>query len=179
MGSRGKKSDPFKAVEKFEKSTRSFRPVDQDTILSDPKKTRAIQLLQREEEASKKSRLECLLVQQHTAKYGSKNTSSQVNSAIKVLVHDFLAENGGDMIDSIALQELDSNVRDISKRLKTEIVAVKQAAKQTGVVDSKPSSGGCSQKTVQFSKDNNDRQQPAIDPNQWSVLDAILSQAGQ
>jgi hypothetical protein len=81
----------------------------------------ALQVLQREERNAKLSRLEALLVQQFTGKYGSKQQHSAINTAIQQSIHDFL-ESFVNVADAERqLDVLERTIRTLTESLKDQM----------------------------------------------------------
>lgn len=89
--------------------------------LSSPQEKLSFKLLKREEINAKKSRIEYVLVQQYTIKYGSKATSSKINSFIKTAVQELLAEMDGLKISENVLARLESDIKNYSEDIKNTI----------------------------------------------------------
>lgn len=105
------------------KSSHGIRSPDQ--IKTKMQRT-ALQLMQREERNAKKSRLEALLQQQFIAKYGSKQSSSAINSIIRSTIAEFLESfvNVSDAEKDI--QQLEQLIRVSTSQMKEDLVLRKK-----------------------------------------------------
>lgn len=165
---------PLKIVESLH-SSRTLRPLKSAGKSSNPTLRKAKALLQREEAKGKRSRLECLLVQQYIGKYGSKNPTSRVNSIIKTHVHNFLEESG-ENIDNAAINFLEMKVREAASAAKVEIVSAREE---------RTKSHEEARRTVKFTKENSQNMsnsnlntgsfQKNVDLNNWAVVNACLA----
>lgn len=78
----------------------------------------ALQLLHKEEQNATKSRMESLLIQQYTNKFGTKQTNSAVNSYIRSAIREFL--------DSLVnVQHAQNKLDELEKTLKAGVENLK------------------------------------------------------
>lgn len=91
------------------------------TDLNSPSDKHSFKLLKREEINAKKSRIEYVLIQQYIVKYGSKATSSKINSFIKLAVKNLLRDIDGLQINENVLARLESDIKDHAEDIKKSI----------------------------------------------------------
>ena len=94
------------------------------------KQTTALQLLQREEQNARRSRMESLLTQQFIGKYGSKQPSSRINSFIKATVVDFINSYDNMAVAESMVESLEAQVREITANMKKDINQVRKESRQ-------------------------------------------------
>ena len=153
-------------------------------------------LLKREEMIGKKSRVESVLVQQYVSKYGSKASSSKINAFIRASVQRLLQEAENDIITDDSLEALEMDIKEYSERIKDEILTQtlpistsKNAKNQEYSSEHNPdmtkkrndsirrvkSAKKVDFKSTKDDKNDNNENNSIIDPNQWSVVSAILA----
>lgn len=162
--------------------------------LSSPQERLSYKLLQREEMNAKKSRVESLLLQQYTAKYGSKAPASKINTYIKNAVKNLLQESDDAQVSDKMLESLEADIREYSEKIKNDILSQTLATSTTSGKPKKSDQSGSGTtnysglSTVSSNSESDSRARTArtaagnkapeshdIDPNQWSVVSAILA----
>jgi len=127
----------------------------------------AFRILQKEEDRATRSRLEILLIQQFTSRYGSKLTVSSVNDYIKRAVSDFLETYSDLDVAESMLDTLEQTIRENVKGIKK---MVKDSMNSTTSDNNSRSNGDV---------DNNNNLSRSAktlkNPNQWAVLNAIMA----
>lgn len=149
----------------------------------------SFKLLKREEINSKKSRVEYVLVQQYTTKYGTRASNSRINDFIKTAVNDVLQQSENAQISDKMMDSLEMDIRDYLEMIKGE--SLQRALSAASKVDEQThdylteSNGGRStapEKAI-IRKDSNRKsktvriaaEHPEVDTNHWSVVSAILA----
>ena len=140
----------------------------------------SFKLLQREETNAKKSRVEYVLLQQYISKYGSKAPNSKINTYIKNAIKNLLLESEDAEVSEKMLESLEADIRDISEKIKSDILTQTLASSKPAVgsinhsmTSSLSNSGNNSRaRTARESKEDPSHE---VDPNQWSVVSAILA----
>ena len=161
--------NPLKTLAQLEKHSKTnfeLKDVDSD----DPKLLRAKLLMQREQSNAKRSRLECLLIQQYIGKYGSKQAASKVNTSIKKFVHDYLEDCDCDKIGNATLVALERKVQELAEESKNEILTDRLEEKQQKIAEER-----MQMKKLPEIQPARIRPQDEIDLNQWSVVNAVLA----
>jgi hypothetical protein len=135
-----------------------------------PTKIKAKLLQDKEELNSKRSRLECLLNQQLVAKYGSKQPNSQLNLMIKGMIHENISRSNN-FESPRFLSTLESMIQESSAEYKQKIQTSRQEnfQRSQSANNQMLSSGGPN------GTDDAHRSAKNLNPNQWSVLNAIQS----
>ena len=160
----------LKTLAQLEKHSKTnFELKDVDT--GDPKLLRAKLLMQREQANAKRSRLECLLVQQYIGKYGSKQSGSKINVSIKNFVHEYLEDYDCDKIGNATLTTLETKVRELAEDSKNEIITGRLEEKQQKAAEERLQLERKKLPEIQTKS----RTQEEIDLNQWSVVNAVLA----
>lgn len=134
----------------------------------------AYELLLQEEDKAKKSRLGCLLIQQYTNRYGTKQANSQINSFIKGTVQDYLGKHQDLRTAESNLDSLESQIREIVETMKIQVRARTNSRK----LDSGKSNVQFEEEKDRHGNDNRSNTQTRReieDPNQWVVVNAILA----
>lgn len=141
----------------------------------------AYDILKATEQNAKRSRLECLLIQQYTGKYGSKNINSKINAFIRTTVADFLNSYKNINVAESMLDTLEAQIREICGTMKLEasskrmeILRAQQTAAAQNNTDEADNSASYN-KNGKGSAQNRTKTPTLEDPNQWSVLNAILA----
>jgi hypothetical protein len=127
---------------------------------------KASEMLKQENLNSKKSQLECLLGQQFQSKYGSRQSTSQLNSIIKSVIHDFVAPRSMDEI-SKSIEQLESLIKTRTDTYKTEVQSVKSAR------ENEERNNTRERERVDQSSQNLKSTTSDIDIRQWSVINAV------
>lgn len=129
----------------------------------------AANILRREDINGKRSRFECLLVQQYTAKYGTKNPNSQINACIKITVQGYL--NGFDEMSDAErnLGSLEDELKDVTEALKRNVIQ----SRSRGPEVSETSNEVMQPRSNSFSKSQSAKE--IKNPNDWVVVNAILA----
>lgn len=161
---------PLKIVEHFDK-LRLAKTHMKNVDGSDSKLQRAKQLLQKEENNAKMSRLESLLVQQYIGKYGSKNPASNVNMTIKRCVRHFLRDNGADNIDNHMIDILERKVRELTQVAKDEIITSRQEEQRVKSHEEQRLRNEMKKKNSQAQNVNPNAAN--VELNQWAVVNAL------
>jgi hypothetical protein len=143
--------------------------------LTSPTKIKAKLLQDKEELNSKRSRLECLLNQQLVAKYGSKQPNSQLNLMIKGMIHENISRSNN-FESPRFLSTLEGMIQESSSEYKQKIHTSRQenfqrsqSANNQMQLSSSSTSGSVN------GNDDPNRSSKNMNPNQWSVLNAIQS----
>lgn len=131
----------------------------------------AMKIMQREEEKAKKSRLQSLLQQQFTARYGSKQASSDINA--------FIASSVARFVQGRSLAECEIDIQKLEDEIKAAISVMK-----TGIREKKREEVEIERAKVAKSRDR-DREIAAlemdkvkaaeVDPSQWAVLNTLIA----
>ena len=138
---------------------------------------------------AKKSRVENVLIQQFTVKYGTRASTSRINAFIKATVKDAIEESESGQVTKQMLDSLEMDIRDYLEMIKSEILHRPLTASTT--VDEQThdylaeSHGGRSTapESSSMRKNSNRKpktvriavQHPDVDANHWSVVSAILA----
>ena len=157
--------------------------------LKSAQERQSFKLMKREELKSKKSRVENVLIQQYTVKYGTRASTSRINAFIKATVKDVIEESESGQVTEKMLDSLEMDIRDYLEMIKSESLRRPLTASTT--VDELPhdylaeSNGGRSTAPENSSiRKNSNRksksvriavQHPDVDANHWSVVSAILA----
>lgn len=140
--------------------------------LNTANKIKAKELFDKESLNSKKSRLECLLAQQFIAKYGSKQPNSQLNQIIKSIIHEAIMRTN-DVENQRFLVTLERDVAEKAEEHKSMIQTARTESLQRSV------SAGNEIRDVKANSLNASSSHNTLNPNQWSVLNAIQSVAAE
>jgi len=138
----------------------------------------AYDILRATEQNAKRSRLECLLIQQLTGKYGSKNINSKINAFIRTTVADFLNSYKNINVAESMLDTLEAQIREICGTMKLEASSKRMEilrAQHAAATQNSADEGDQGGKSRKGSSQNRARTPTLDDPNQWSVLNAILA----
>lgn len=110
---------PLKFLERFNQKGLLHNENKIRTDFKNSKQKAAYQLLRREEMKEQKSRLECVLVQQYTCKYGTKQ-HSPINVMIKEKVSSFLDSIDIDQAQT-KLGNLEASIQDCCTSLRAQL----------------------------------------------------------
>lgn len=167
-------SDPFYILDRIEKSHKPVQIYGKNNINTNNVRKKANDLLKKEKMNTTKSRLECLLVQQFQAKYGSRQPNSQLNNLIKNSVHKFVDANDDVGSNPTLVQSLESQLKEQTEQYKADVTKRNNEASQ--VKETSQLSDGRKNSSVQRMANQGERTPPseyAIDPHQWAVINAI------
>lgn len=134
----------------------------------------AFNLLQREEQNAKKSRLESLLTQQFIGKYGSRQVGSSINNFIKSTVTDFVYSYTSVAIAESMIESLESQIREITANMRTKM----QTARQERASEVSAGQGSGNGRDATKPVENAKRGAENIDPS-WALLNAVLAQEAE
>lgn len=130
----------------------------------------ALKILNKEELSSKKSRLECLLIQQFLPKYGSEKVPN-LNDQIRRIIKEYL-DSFNDVLQAEAMiSVLEKQIKDTSSKIKNEY-KLKLNLLSTPVDTAREESNGTnhgSRKGYRSAIPRND------DENKWPIIQAILA----
>lgn len=140
----------------------------------------ALNLLEREERNAKRSRLSSLLLHQFTAKYGTKNPGSMVNSFIKQAVDEF--------IDAyVNVHDAEPHIPKLEREIKEEAERIRETIKEARRMETStfsktdihehPASSGKNSAGKGLSNPSTERTKRLEDftDNQWPVINALLT----
>lgn len=163
-------NDPYAVVRRIEKGRKQVKTMS-SSKLNTPTRLKAKELLQKETTNSRKSRMECLLSQHFQSKYGSKNPHSELNGMIRDTIHEYLTHCAN--IESPNLLEtVESIVASKTERYKSEVQERSiQSSRVANMEMSRPRENSGAGKDVRSSGEATTN----LDPNQWSVINAIQS----
>lgn len=131
----------------------------------------AFNLLQKEEVNVKKSRMECLLIQQFIAKYGSKNPNSDINDFIKKTIKQFVNSYDNIIQAESMLGTLESQIKDIVSTMKQ----ARKTKKENEVLEARVNSRQNGNTQTLERQKSGTLPTRNIDENQWPVINAILA----
>jgi hypothetical protein len=135
----------------------------------------AYELLLQEEDKAKKSRLGCLLIQQYTNRYGTKQANSQINSFIKGTVQDYLGQYQDLRTAEANLDSLESQIREIVESMKIQVRARTNSRKFDNGKGNVQFEEEKDNRNGNDSRLNTQQHRDIKDPNQWVVVNAILA----
>lgn len=164
--------NPLKVVAKLEKHQKGV-PL-KDVSRCDPKLKRAKEILEREQNKAKKSRLECVLVQQYVAKYGSKNATSRLNGIIKTYVHNYL-DSCSDELSNAALDTLEKKVRELAAEAKSEINTERSEKRGKSSEQRKLERIEKASMSMDSSQNFSRSAGSGVDLNNWSAVNTMLA----
>ena len=152
----------------------NFNRVKTEKELKGNKEKQAFTLLKREEIGAKKSRVEYVLVQQYTGKYGSKNSSSSINAYIKSAVQEILSKSEDGKLSEAVLESLEADIRKNTEAMKSQIrqkSADEKSSSKLSTSNSQQISNNAPNNEENFPGDSN---LSDFDPNKWSVISSFL-----
>lgn len=164
------------SIDDFNKKFHIKDPVVPVTKAKTKAQANAIDILNKQTLAEKKSRLGCLLVQQYGKIYGDKKPHSKINEIIKISVRDFL-ETFDDIGEAEAnLTLLEAQIRDLTFEAKSNANFGKESAKfDTSATLSTTTVNSASSGQSSKPGSRNSATPSPLEPNQWSVVNAILA----
>mmetsp|Transcript_702 Transcript_702/g.1212 ORF Transcript_702/g.1212 Transcript_702/m.1212 type:complete len:550 (+) Transcript_702:112-1761(+) len=142
----------------------------------------ALQLYKNEEKRAVRSRLECLLVQQLTKKYGAKNPNSVVNMEIKRIVIDFVTGFDDVRKAEASIGALEAQVKQEIGQMKEKIrreTSAKQKARAASANMPTIDTGAAASAAQAASQNTSGRGGIDIDEKQWPVINAIMAAAAE
>lgn len=159
---------PFDLVRSIDNEQKAKSPTKSPRAVVNKTQKVALALLQQEEKNAVRGRLESLLQQQFLRKYGSKNSESQLNNAIRSKIKEFVSSYDDIRKAEAAIGNLESQIKEVASNIKKQIVAANKAARAASKEGPKvPSLGNDLGAT-------NQQNEPEIDANRWPVVNAIM-----
>lgn len=142
-------------------------------LLSKSQQT-ALQLMKKEEINAKRSRLECLLVQQYVGKYGNKSPNSEINDCIKGSISQFLDSYSDLTVAESNLSVLETSIREnVMKMKRMRVAQRKEMAEEARKVLEKTENNNTNDSNSNSNDQSNNSQK--IEENRWPVISAILA----
>lgn len=169
-------SDPFYVLDRIEKSHKPVQIYGKKNINSSSVRKKAKDLLNKEKMNTTKSRLECLLVQQFQAKYGSRQPNSQLNNLIKNTVHKFVQSHDDVSSNHALLNSLENQISGQTEQYKADVTKRNEQSareQQTFQMSNRHKNSTVLQSVDVRSRERTPPAEYAIDPHQWAVINAI------